>query len=352
MIHNWRSAMKKKSLLIGMMIMGCILFFSSCRDIRTTTRIFSDGSCERIVTVMGDSSAAWDLSYPVPHDSTWSMKYNNNADPKTYTAVKRFEHISDLDRELSEKPDSLYQVQISIRLKKNFRWFSTIFRYEEVYKAANPFPDYPISKYLNPDELTLYYSNEDTLDLDDRVDEWYDHAMFNEFFQKLESDIDSLNRPELTRTMIEAKRDTLSKLLDKDIPEEQIPEIFESVLGTKVVLHLSEEIKSHLNLLEKKGSFIINLYGNYENQVIMPGLVFDTNAKILEGNTVTWKFESRRFLWEDYTMWVESRVVNRWAMIVTGILSVILVAGLIFGAIFKKKIQEATVRIQRKNSSP
>ena len=74
----------------------------------------------------------------------------------------------------------------------------------------------------------------------------------------------------------------------------------------------------------------MNGLNDYTNEVIMPGLILDTNAKDVEGNSVQWKFDYNRFLWEDYTMWVESRVVNRWAMILTGILCMILVAGLIW----------------------
>jgi hypothetical protein len=62
-----------------------------------------------------------------------------------------------------------------------------------------------------------------------------------------------------------------------------------------------------------------NADGDYTNTVVMPGIVLDTNADEVKGTTVSWRFSANQFMLGDYTMWVESRVMNTWAVILTGI---------------------------------
>ncbi|HEX9934229.1 MAG TPA: hypothetical protein VGB38_03445, partial [bacterium] len=56
---------------------------------------------------------------------------------------------------------------------------------------------------------------------------------------------------------------------------------------------------------------------SYVNEIIMPGLIFDTNASTVEGNKAVWKFDGKRLFWENYVLRVESRVANPWAIWVT-----------------------------------
>jgi len=58
----------------------------------------------------------------------------------------------------------------------------------------------------------------------------------------------------------------------------------------------------------------------FTNTVVMPGIVLETGAPEVKGSTVSWKFERNRLSLHDYEMRVESRTVNVWAIVVTGIL--------------------------------
>ena len=71
----------------------------------------------------------------------------------------------------------------------------------------------------------------------------------------------------------------------------------------------------------------------YTNAVVMPGLILDTNAGEVKGTTVTWKFSADQFCLRDYDMWVESRVMNVWAVVLTGVLVLGLVGVLSQGQI-------------------
>jgi hypothetical protein len=63
----------------------------------------------------------------------------------------------------------------------------------------------------------------------------------------------------------------------------------------------------------------------YKNRVLMPGMIIRTNATATNGNLVTWNFKIETFYATDYTMFVESRVVNKIAVVVSALLLIIFV---------------------------
>jgi len=72
---------------------------------------------------------------------------------------------------------------------------------------------------------------------------------------------------------------------------------------------------------------------NYQQVVNMPGLITETNSLELKGNQVSWNVEPLSFLFDDYNMHVESRVVNYWMFALTGFLVLLLIIFLIIKAI-------------------
>jgi len=298
----------------------------------------------RTVVAEGDSSNSLDGAFPVPRDSSWTISYDDKSDPKTYTAVKTFSSVELLNQEYSKPlPDTLLQLLISMRLQKKFRWFHTVFRYSEVYHSINPYPEYPISDYLTPEELQLYYLNEDTLNLDDKVDDWFTESTLNEVLSGLTAAADSLKNTGITKRMIESKKDTLIQLLKSNISDEKLPGQILSVLNSTGNKTMEGKIISLIHTINRKNEFIFALQGNYSNQVTMPGLVLDTNSKTLEGNAVTWQIEPRYFLFDDYTMWVESRVVNRWAIILTGAVGILLIVSIVLGSLISKEKRKTEI---------
>jgi len=67
----------------------------------------------------------------------------------------------------------------------------------------------------------------------------------------------------------------------------------------------------------------------------MPGLITGTNSAMLAGNQVAWDLFPMAFLLEDYTMEVESRVLNVWAFVLSGLVILALVSLLIFKSVKK-----------------
>ena len=72
------------------------------------------------------------------------------------------------------------------------------------------------------------------------------------------------------------------------------------------------------------------------NQVVeFPGILTETNSISPIGNTVSWKVDPMVFLLEDYTMYGESRIVNYWGFVVTGVVILLLIVLLVIKA-FRK----------------
>jgi len=67
----------------------------------------------------------------------------------------------------------------------------------------------------------------------------------------------------------------------------------------------------------------------YTLEAEMPGLITKTNSTIMYGNTVSWDVHSLSFYFEDYEMYVESRIVNYWAFILSGIVVLLLLIALV-----------------------
>ena len=64
----------------------------------------------------------------------------------------------------------------------------------------------------------------------------------------------------------------------------------------------------------------------------MPGLITATNSSMLNGNEVRWDFTGNSVMLTDYKIFVESRVVNYWAFVVSGVVLLLLVILLIIKA--------------------
>lgn len=82
---------------------------------------------------------------------------------------------------------------------------------------------------------------------------------------------------------------------------------------------------------------MLKLDGNYVNEVILPGIIISTNTKTIEGNKLTWKFNTSKSNMIFIEMNAQSRMINTWTFVVTGILILFILTGLILPIIRKKK---------------
>jgi hypothetical protein len=310
-----------------------LIFVMSCREISVTTKVFPNGSCERIVAVKGDSSGIADAYFPIPHDSSWKIVGTRTGQDHKYlySATKTFRTVRDLNQEFQAPADSVLQVNCVVDLQKRFRWFYTFIKYQETYKAYNPFKLVPLSDYFTPDEIQRHLAGVDTTEVEKKKgDKWQESAIFEEYYQALLNGAKSLNDPALTPGIIASHKDSLiaafvDSVIGDNSSADRALRAAERVLHTKTVWQLTKPFEK----VAHKMDFVQDMMtDSYTNTVVMPGLITDTNAEKIEGSQVSWNTDGDHFYLSDFEMWVESRVVNKWAIVMTGVVLVLFAFGI------------------------
>jgi hypothetical protein len=177
------------------------------------------------------------------------------------------------------------------------------------------------------------------------VEKWLARSYFEELYQTLLQSARTTPVKGLDSTVVNGRKEALfsafmaedEKKSNESFNPAQTMRFLEKFYGNPGVGNWSAALEKTLKSMEKKQEFLVGLDSDsYVNRVVMPGLILDTNAASVEGGRVEWKLKSNRFYWEDYTMTVESRVVNRWAMWVTAAMLLAVLAALAVSLIKRK----------------
>lgn len=381
--------------LLGISLILCF-FTDSCLEYQFTTRIFPNGSCERIMTVRGDSADLMNGIIPVPKDSAWKINITRVAgEAKKFelTAIAHFPNVESLNKYFYKSIDSMPAVSIKSELKRKFRWFYTYIDYKETYFAFTPYRKVPISKYLKDEEVKIlfaaedkivYQPNEDVLrlrkdsldkiklthadslkmekkkeDIEKRYNEWLAESIFNNIYEILAERAEKIKGKDISRDIVMAAKDSIYAVLKRDDKLSMDDENrsigqsrnAQSPFGLDVILteashHFPVDKLSQSQSLDslayeeidhrynRMQSITSNTYGN---QLLMPGIITSTNAKSMNGNILSWEIEPGEFFFYDFVMSAESRMMNKWAFWTSGFIVLLLLAGLIAGVFGKKK---------------
>ncbi len=237
--------------------------------------------------------------------------------------------------------------------------------YREIYGDANPFKQIPISDYLSDDEINIlfadnddpkYFAGKDSLknaeikdEVEDKFEIWLGISVFEEFYQAFLQGTAQLGDSNLTQERILSKKDVLTKTVLADtisffeIDDENLLDslitICEYTFQTPGVWKLLGRGNDTFRELKNKlAAFEIVWTEGYTNELLMPGLIVDTNAETVEGNKVVWEVEIGKFFLRDFEMWAESRIVNRWAVPVTAVIVVVICIGLVITVFRRRKM--------------
>lgn len=329
-------ALKSISALIGLIC--ALMLIVGCKDIQISTQINPDGSCERIIVVTGDSTAVASAVYPLPDSLSWSMEVEKDEEDDAiyiYTFKKSFRKVNDLNQELSTEGGEEFQIKIQVELRKRFRWFYTFLTYREIYKALSPFNAVPLREAFPEEEVKNPFDDEAGKEMNKRAEEWIFQNLFEEYINLLIEGAEELQDPAFPPAIVETEKDTLftifRKIVDEDEPEDVIGFVLETtaeVFQTEAVWRLQERIEGLSERVDRFFSFLGKIAEeDYHHTVTIPGLIVDTNAEDVQGNSVSW--DEIDFSWIDMEMWVESRIANKWAVWVTAILLLVGVAAVI-----------------------
>jgi hypothetical protein len=288
--------------------------YSCNHEQRTTTKINSDGSCERTVFVKNGNDTS--SSFPVPNDKSWHSRIEEDSLKEgVFIAGKMFDNVNQMNNEYRKKGN----VGIDINFEKKFRWFYTYFFYEEIYRAYFPFKKISLESFLTKEEYTQFEKEDTNKALRNRLEEFEMRNIFEEFYGQLLDSVKSLHDPSLPVSVFLAKKDEfINRGIDSSKYDKDDIEYQEKILGLKLRGKLERQIDGIKKSLIPKLEFVRGVDGNYINEVIMPGIILNTNANIIDGSKVSWKLDGKKFCYHDYSMSVESRIANPWATYATG----------------------------------
>ena len=320
---------------IRLLLAAIALSLFACKEYNITTKINSDGSCERIITVKSDSKNGEGNDNLFPLDKTWKKTTSQNPDDSlkyVETYSKKFNTVDDLNAWL--KKNSSFKIEAA--LENKFRWFYTYFTYTETYKMTNPFKQLPLENYFSKDEIKKLKDGDINDELSKKLDKYGAACMLNELFDSLS--VEMKKYPEMNPGLLKENESRLSEVLSQSGDEfKTFMEELEKIYNTKTVWELEDETGRIIAAIEKKAAALWEIQSSFTNNVVMPGLLLDTNSKQVEGNKLTWKIEAIYFTYTDYKMTAESRAANEWAMILTGCIALVFVLGIVYTAVKKRK---------------
>ena len=365
---------------IIIILFAALLLFACGNEYTITTKILADGSCERIITIKGDSSAIFDGEYYVPQENGWetNLEYFEEDDEYLFTAKKVFKNIEELRNEFYfEKNDDL-KVNSEIKLKKQFRWFYTYFNYSETYKTLYPYVSIPASEYFSEEEFQLIkdppdednlVTKEDSIRYE-KFDDIFEQKMmkwvmlnrFHKMYSIISDAAKKTNNLELSESklriakekiiqLLNVEKDSLTgndlelfKRLDNAVDDNESFEPFLQLctefLNTEKILEFGVTEKASIDEFYRKIEIIDNyeIFNEYTNIVQMPGLILSTNAKTIEGNNVSWSYGPIQFYITDYEMQVKSRIINFLPFIISGLFILVIIAGILAGILRKRRM--------------
>jgi hypothetical protein len=227
------------------------------------------------------------------------------------------------------------KVGINLKFEKKFRWFFTYFIYQEIYKPCFQIQRIPIQSFLTKEEYVQYENGDTSKAFKKRMDEFLMENIFEEFYSQLIDSVESLHDPSIPASIFIAKKQEID-FHKMEHTTKDIVKYLEKVLGLKLKGKLERQLDGVTKSIDAKVQFMINAGGDYINEVVMPGIVLNTNANTVEGNKVVWHFNEDKFTFISYTMNVESRIANPWATYATGAAVIVLVVFLMVPRLRRK----------------
>ncbi|NQT76560.1 MAG: hypothetical protein HQ565_02520 [Bacteroidetes bacterium] len=335
--------MKTKYLIYMLLTMSFSL--SSCREISIKTKVNNDGSFTRIITLRGDSSEVVKLGLPYPVDSTWKREIQRDTSDSSVficTHTKAYNDDDELNKDIINDTSWRKQIRRDVKISKRFMFFYSFISYRQVYKAANPVQlDY--HEYLNNEDLQwisgekIPQNKQDSIlkdSAENKVEKYLVDAVVEEIIHAMNKGFKQTGDPQLNDIDLSLYKDSIaSKALEWSSPGK-----LENIIDALIIWSGNEDIAKLKSIyppvfenLYNKIAFFDNLLmmENYTIAVEMPGLITETNSYMLLGNTASWNIENLTFFFEDYEIYVESRIVNYWAFVVSGLVLLLLLITLV-----------------------
>jgi hypothetical protein len=340
-----------------------------CLEHQVKTTVYADGSCERTITLNPEAKRIPRSSFPLPIDGSWDTSWTKSGDAKyIVTFTKRFKDYEELSGEYVHPADSM-KIRLDLRVTKIFRWFYTYYDYAETYGR---FTDYTLidpQTVLTDEEIHRLTYGDTSQTLKNKKDEWVARNLFEAIYRRFASGAEGLQDTLLTPAKMAAHKEELFRLLfgfsgsgnklqdpestlkqqssyrgteakvlsDSGVTDEGLnafAQITARTLKSDAVWKIKDSIRAGwqdlLKMLEGKGT----AGESFTNAVVLPGILLETTAPDVKGSSASWKFNVDQLELRDFEMRARSRVVNEWAIAVTGLI-VLALLGFLFLALIR-----------------
>lgn len=135
----------------------------------------------------------------------------------------------------------------------------------------------------------------------------------------------------LSYDSLHKKEDLMYEIINKD--EDDFDNLWEDgiilkeMIGEANAIKYKSEADSAINLSVDR--FLMDFSG-YELKMKLPGTPVGGNGYLDSTGCQVWKVKSDFFLTEPYEMYAESKVINWWAWIVSGVFVMFVISGMVF----------------------
>jgi len=382
--------------IIAFTIIGCN------KSIDVTTKVYPDGSCDRIMTIEGDTGKISSKDFPFSIDHNWDtiLTFKQKINEKNDTsyrheliASKHFESIEELNKAIQNDQSEYKHLYRSVNLERKFRWFYTFLSYHEKYDKLIQFDKIPITDYLTDMEIDIYRfvnadkvdslaneesirflfrehdeilesemelvlivleANKDTVQLspedsiklgkidliaskkydkiENKFDEWFARNAFEEFFDIFHKGVISiLPHKDIYDTII-FQKDTLFELFSICEIEysDSVFEVFSNYF-TDEIWEVKEKKAAQFEDYDNRITAWITAWnGNYNNRLLMPGKVIESDMENVKGDTLIWEVGAGKMILDEFNMTATSKLTNNWAFIISLVIIVIALISILY----------------------
>ncbi len=339
--------MKTISFRTGAALLGLFLFLPGCLDIYLTTQLFPNGEIEKTILIKGDSADLESAPFYFMQDTGWTRKIIRVDDDKpALSLTRKFTSFKELNKSMNPGDTTIQVIRVQSELKKKFRWFFTYFDYSETILKADPYKSQDWRNYLTDKELRLLkISDEEEREEDPDYNEAeyklienkYEHFVMRSAFEDYYKILFSVLKKEAGYTSVESelqnrKEELYKYLTDSSNAEEGRDLILaiEKFLNRSDLVTLVDKYPVPFKIFDDKMKLWDQIPVNSFKFIIrMPGILLNTNSTQVEGLETRWEFTGTDLYFDDVQLTCESRMINKWAFVVAGIV-LLLAIGLAF----------------------
>ena len=312
--------MKRNVLILA----AAVLLFSSC----ATNYVVTDHVSRRLdgtrTLLTSDSSAFDGTPYALWQHS--ALDRGQVFDFRTKRDTMRYAFSQAIPRDgWTITHDSLPRMlRPQVTVSKQFLWFTTRYRYTAVFPALDSLP-VPVSQYLTPDEQRLLFqpldlpadwNGADMYALLDKLNtkyiKWWSHCVFEKEYEDFYASADSVQR-----LLLAQYHDTLLALVQADLDNDSQQPLARKASLFPELAFVSDYNRS-LDVLGGVGEWYETMNGEVETRALW-------RVELPGGRTAEYMVSLERLINGDYTVSLDSHVLNWWAVAATFLLLAVLV---------------------------